>query len=152
MDVSPYNSPLFTSTSRPVYGSIEYSTSSDLRHVGKSYRRRDMKCLNNLRRIRTHARTHAHINVHAHTCICARVHPPHPTRTHARTHTHTYTHPQGQMGVESVGGDGSETGLVTKKKGEQKSTAGIGASSTWTAGKRRTTYNNVCRRPDYVVV
>ena len=39
---------------------------------------------------------------------------------------------EGQMGVVTVGGVGSETGLVTKKKGKQKSTAGIGASLTRT--------------------
>ena len=33
-------------------------------------------------------------------------------------------------GVETVGGDGSEMGLVTKKKGKQKSTTGVGASLT----------------------
>ena len=33
-------------------------------------------------------------------------------------------------GVETVGGDGSETGSMTKKKGTQKSTTGIGASLT----------------------
>ena len=32
--------------------------------------------------------------------------------------------------VETGDGDGSETGLVTKKKGKQKSTTGIGASLT----------------------
>ena len=30
--------------------------------------------------------------------------------------------------METIGGDGSETGLVTKKKGKQQSTTGIGAS------------------------
>ena len=33
-------------------------------------------------------------------------------------------------GVETIGGDGSETGLVMTKKGEQKSTSCIGASLT----------------------
>ena len=33
-------------------------------------------------------------------------------------------------GVETVGGDGSETGSVTKKNGKQKSTTGIGVSLT----------------------
>ena len=33
-------------------------------------------------------------------------------------------------GVEMVGEDGSETGLVMKKKGKQKSTTGIGSSLT----------------------
>ena len=33
-------------------------------------------------------------------------------------------------GMEMVGADGSETGLVMKKKGEQKSMTGIGASLT----------------------
>ena len=34
--------------------------------------------------------------------------------------------------METVGGDGSETGLVMKMKGKQKSTTGIGASLTRT--------------------
>ena len=33
-------------------------------------------------------------------------------------------------GVETGGGDGNETESVTKKKGNQKSTTGIGASLT----------------------
>ena len=33
-------------------------------------------------------------------------------------------------GLEKVGGDGSEMGLVMKKKGKQKSTTGISASLT----------------------
>ena len=33
-------------------------------------------------------------------------------------------------GVETGGGDGSETGLVMKKKGEQKSMTSIGARLT----------------------
>ena len=32
--------------------------------------------------------------------------------------------------METGGGDGSETGLVMKKKGKQKSTTGIGSSLT----------------------
>ena len=43
--------------------------------------------------------------------------------------------------METVGGDGSETGLVTKMKGKQKSLIGIGASLVNTAGiKRRATF------------
>ena len=41
-------------------------------------------------------------------------------------------------GVEMVGGDGSETGLVTKKKGK-KSTTGMGASLTLDYRERRAT-------------
>ena len=37
-------------------------------------------------------------------------------------------------GVETIGGDNSETGLVTKKKGKQKSTTGVGVSLTRTTG------------------
>ena len=44
---------------------------------------------------------------------------------------------EGQRGVETVGGDGSEMGLVMKKKGNNKSTTGIGASLTRTTGTRR---------------
>ena len=43
---------------------------------------------------------------------------------------------EGQGGVETIGGDGSKTGLVMKK-GENKSSTSIGASLTWTTGKKR---------------
>ena len=39
--------------------------------------------------------------------------------------------------METVGGQGSETALVTKKKGKQKSFTGIGASLINTAGVNR---------------
>ena len=47
-------------------------------------------------------------------------------------------------GVETIGGDGSKTGLVMKK-GENKSSTSIGASLTWTTGKKRraTTITNL---------
>ena len=46
-------------------------------------------------------------------------------------------------GVETVGGDDSEMGLVTKKTGKKKLTTGIGASLTRTTGIKRRTTNNI---------
>ena len=39
--------------------------------------------------------------------------------------------------METIGGDGSETGLVIMKKGQQKSMTGISASLPWTTGIKR---------------
>ena len=45
-------------------------------------------------------------------------------------------------GEETGGGEGSETGSVTKKEGKQDSTTHIGASLTRTSGIKRRTRNN----------
>ena len=45
-------------------------------------------------------------------------------------------------GEETGGGEGSETGSVSKKEGKQDSTTDIGASLTRTSGIKRRTRNN----------
>ena len=53
---------------------------------------------------------------------------------------------RGIEGVETIGGDGSKTELVMKKKGKHKWTTGIGPASHRNRGKRRraTTTHKMC--------